>query len=83
MNCKDFIELLGDYLEMTVTPETLAELDAHLAGCAPCQAYLATYRRTRELAVASERVALPPGMPAEMKAHLRAFLLAQLLKDES
>ena len=83
MTCKDVIELLADYLEMTVTPETLASLEEHLAGCAPCQAYLRTYRRTRELAAASERAALPPGMPTEMKAHLRAFLLARLLEGES
>jgi len=83
MNCREFIALLEDYLEMTVTPETLAELEEHLAGCVPCQAYLKTYRRTRELAAASERATLPAGMPAEMKAHLRAFLLAQVLKQES
>lgn len=81
MNCHEFIDMVGDYLELVVTPETLAELDAHLAGCAPCQAYLATYRRTRELATASERAALPVGMPAEMKSRLRAFLVAQLRKE--
>ena len=83
MNCKEFIALIEDYLEMTVRPDTLAELEAHLAGCVPCQAYLNTYRRTRELAAVSERATLPPGMPPEMKAHLRAFLLAQVLKQES
>ena len=83
MNCKDFIALLSDYLEASVTPETLAALDEHLAGCQPCQAYLRTYRRTRELAAASEQATLPPAMPAEMKAQLRAFLLAQLLEEES
>jgi predicted anti-sigma-YlaC factor YlaD len=83
MNCQDVIALLADYLEMACPPETLASLEAHLAGCQPCQAYLRTYRRTREVAAASERAALPPGMPPEMKAHLRAFLLAQLLKDDS
>ena len=83
MNCKDFIALLSDYLEATVTPETLAALEEHLAGCQPCQAYLRTYRRTRELAAASEQATLPPAMPAEMKAQLRAFLLAQLLEKES
>jgi hypothetical protein len=83
MNCQEFIALLGEYIEMTVTPETLAELEEHLAGCAPCQAYLKTYRRTRELAAGSERATLPPSMPTEMKAHLRAFLLAQVLKSES
>jgi predicted anti-sigma-YlaC factor YlaD len=81
MTCQDFIALIADYLEMTVSPETLATLEEHLAGCAPCQAYLRTYRRTREVAAAAERAALPPGMPAEMKAHLRAFLLTQLQRE--
>jgi len=83
MNCKDFIALLSDYLEATVTPETLAALEEHLAGCQPCQAYLRTYRRTRDVAAAAERATLPRAMPAEMKAQLRAFLLAQLLEKES
>ena len=83
MNCQDFIALLSDYLEATVTPETLTALEEHLAGCQPCQAYLRTYRRTRELAAASEQATLPPAMPAEMKAQLRAFLLAQLREKES
>ena len=30
MNCKDFIALLSDYLEATVTPETLAALRQHM-----------------------------------------------------
>ena len=83
MNCKDFIALLSDYLEASVTPETLAALEEHLAGCQPCQAYLRTYRRTRDVTAASERAALPPVMPEEMKARLRAFLLAELLEKES
>jgi predicted anti-sigma-YlaC factor YlaD len=83
MTCKDVIELLADYLEMTCAPEEVAALEAHLADCAPCQAYLRTYRRARDLAAAAERAALPPGMPPEMKAHLRAFLRAQLLREDS
>jgi predicted anti-sigma-YlaC factor YlaD len=83
MTCRDVIELLADYLDMACAPETVAALEAHLADCAPCQAYLRTYRRARELATASERAALPPAMPPEMKAHLRAFLRAHLLEGES
>ena len=83
MNCREFIELLADYLEMTVAADTLAQLEEHLAGCAPCQAYLRTYRRTREVAAAAESEALPPRMPPEMKAHLRAFLISQLREDDA
>jgi predicted anti-sigma-YlaC factor YlaD len=82
MNCKEFIELLSDYLEMTVSADTLKALEEHLAECAPCLAYLRTYRRTRDLTAVVQRETLPPAMPPEMKAHLRAFLLAQLTKEE-
>lgn len=83
MNCQDFIALLSDYLEQTVTPETVRALEEHLAGCQPCQAYLRTYRRTQEVVTASERTTLPPAMPQEMKTRLRAFLLAQFGERES
>ena len=83
MTCQEFIALLSDYLEATVTPETLQSLEAHLAGCPPCQAYLRTFRRTRDVVAAAEQATRPPVMPAEMKARLRAFLLAQLLEGES
>jgi hypothetical protein len=82
VSCKEFIALLADYLEMIVRPEVLAQLEEHLANCPPCQAYLRTYRRTREIAATSERDSLPPVMPDEMKVRLRAFLLAQLLEEE-
>jgi anti-sigma factor RsiW len=83
MNCHDAIELVGEFLEMTLDAKRLAELEAHLADCQPCQAYLRTYRRTRDIAAAAQRAEAAAPMPAEMKAHLRAFLLAQLLTKES
>jgi anti-sigma factor RsiW len=77
MTCQDAIAILGDFLEDALSPETLAALERHLHDCAPCRAYLATYRRTRELAAAEQRVA----MPEEMKQRLRHFLLEQLRAD--
>ena len=82
MTCQEFIAVLGEYLEMTVTPDMLTELEEHLASCPPCQAYLRTYRRTRDVTSAAERDRLPPAMPPEMKTRLRAFLLAQLLRED-
>jgi anti-sigma factor RsiW len=74
VTCKETIELLSEYLEATLDGETAAELERHLADCAPCRAYLNTYRRTRELTGEAGRVE----MPEEMKARLREFLLRQL-----
>jgi anti-sigma factor RsiW len=74
VNCRDAIAILADYLESTLSPELMEKLEAHLRDCAPCRAYLATYRETKSLAADAGRVE----MPEEMKTRLREFLLAQL-----
>jgi len=74
MTCQDVIEVLIDYLDQVLTPEVAADLERHLAGCAPCRAYLATYRRTRALGAQAARLE----MPDEMKARLRQFLLERV-----
>ena len=74
MTCKDAIAILADYLEFTLSPELVEKLEEHLRDCAPCRAYLATYRETKSLAADASRVE----MPEEMKTRLREFLLAQL-----
>ena len=61
-------------LRLDVVVGQLLELEAHIAGCEPCQAYLRTYKRTKTLTAATERVA----MPAEMKDRLRQFLVRAL-----
>ena len=77
MTCQEVIAVLADYLEATLSPDLLARLEAHLQDCAPCRAYLATYRRTKSLAAAAGRVE----MPEEMKARLREFLLRELREE--
>ena len=80
LTCKEIIEgFLADYLDATLSPEIVAELEGHLANCPPCLAYLNTYKRTREVV---GRTA-PAEMPPEMKAILRKFLVEQLAKGKS
>ena len=75
MTCRDFIGVLDDYLDDALLPSALvSELERHLDACGPCRAYLATYRKTRELGARAARVE----MPQEMKTLLRALLAAQL-----
>jgi anti-sigma factor RsiW len=74
MNCREAIDLMGEFLEAALTPELAAELEAHLRDCPPCQAYLATYRKTREVTGRAERVP----MPEEMQRRLREFLISRL-----
>jgi anti-sigma factor RsiW len=77
LTCREAIGLLADYLESALSEEEIREVEEHLAGCGPCQAYLNTYRRTKDLTGKAERVA----MPEEMKDRLRTFLLRALSSD--
>jgi predicted anti-sigma-YlaC factor YlaD len=74
LTCKDTIAVLSDYLDSLCGPDLLAQIEEHLRDCAPCRAYLATFRRTRELAHREGQVEMPP----EMKSRLRRFLLQRL-----
>ena len=78
LTCQDVIALLLDYLEATLTPETIADFERHLEICPPCVAYLRTYQKTQELTGATGRVE----MPDEVKARLRELLLRQLTQGE-
>ena len=74
MTCREAIDVLADYLDGTMPPDVAADLERHLAECAPCRAYLATYRKTRELGTTAARVE----MPEEMRVRLRRFLIDRL-----
>ena len=70
MNCREAIDVLADYLDATLTPDVLAQLEDHLRVCDPCRAYLATYKRSAALAAKVNRVEMPP----EFRRRLRDFL---------
>jgi anti-sigma factor RsiW len=79
LTCKDAIDILADYLEGALGDDLVATLERHLADCRPCVAYLATYRKTRELTGQAGRI----DMPEEMKARLRQILLDELGRGRS
>ena len=78
MNCHEAIEILADYLDAALTPDVLAQLEAHLRVCAPCRAYLATYKRAAELAAKVNRVEMPP----EVRQRLSEFLSGSIRSSE-
>jgi len=71
--CVSGVELLMDYLEGVLPPDLHAALDEHVAGCARCAAFVASYcaipRILREASAAT--------LPADLEASLRAFLRAR------
>jgi predicted anti-sigma-YlaC factor YlaD len=78
LTCQEAIGLLVDYLERALGSELLAALEAHLADCEPCRAYLNTYRKTRDLTARLGPVDIPP----ELQNRLRDFLRDRILRGE-
>jgi anti-sigma factor RsiW len=74
MMCRELIEIIDDYLDHVLAPEISQDLERHLEECAPCRAYIATYRKTRRIGAAAARI----DMPEEMKERLRRFLADKL-----
>jgi anti-sigma factor RsiW len=68
--CREFVELVTDYLEGTLPESERARFEAHLAECDGCAAYLEDVRR---LIDALHTVPAPPPDQATREALLRAF----------
>ena len=44
--CREVVTMVTDYLEGALSPRDRARLEAHLAGCANCNEYLAQIQAT-------------------------------------
>lgn len=70
--CVSGVELLMDYLEGTLAAELRAALEAHLAGCPRCVAFVAAYRETPRILRRATAAALPPEVADRLRAFLRS-----------
>lgn len=71
--CASGVELLMDYLEGALPSDLSSALEAHVAGCARCAAFIRSYRETPRILRQATDVALP----VELEESLRAFLRAR------
>ncbi len=69
--CASGVELLMEYLEGALAPEVQAELEAHVAGCPRCVAFLASYRATPRILRRATLAALPDDLGDSLLAFLR------------
>jgi len=69
-HCKDCVDLLGDYVEVSLPADRAKALEEHLSLCPPCITFVRTYKATRKLC----RHALEKEMPEELVDSLSAFL---------
>jgi anti-sigma factor (TIGR02949 family) len=63
--CKDVFAMLSEYLDRELTAETCAELEAHLADCPPCIAFLNSLKKTVGLC----KDCAPPDQPPPPLSH--------------
>jgi anti-sigma factor RsiW len=68
--CREFVELVTDYLEGALPEHERVRFEAHLAECDGCAGYLEDMRR---LIGSLHEVPEPPANPATREALLRAF----------
>lgn len=71
--CVSGVELLMDYLEGVLPADVHAALEAHVAGCARCAAFVMSYRNAPR--ILREATAAP--LPADLETSLKAFLRAR------
>ena len=70
LTCEQVVDLLVDFLEGDVTPETRSALLMHLDHCPPCDDFLKQYRKTSDIC----REELKASVPSELQARVLAFL---------
>ena len=70
--CSSGVELLMDFIEGVLPPDVSAALEAHVAGCARCAAFVASYQATPRILRDATTVTLPADIEASLKAFLRA-----------
>ena len=70
LECRQIAELLGDYFDGSLPNHLRELLEWHIDGCAPCVAFINTYR---EMISVTRRLPEAP-MPVELKKRLIAFV---------
>jgi len=68
VTCKEFLALLDDLIDGTVTAEMRAELETHLGRCGHCQVIFNTTRKTIEIYRSHEIYELPTGLRDRLHA---------------
>ena len=72
MNCKEFSEYMGDYVNHTLSDEIARGVEAHLHACPDCSSLAKELESTSPLVRSLEYQKAPAGFEARLKARLRA-----------
>ena len=72
MTCTEFLALLDDLIDETVTTKMRADLQEHLHGCSHCEVTLSTTRKTIQIYRSNELYDLPAGLRERLHAAIMA-----------
>jgi anti-sigma factor RsiW len=74
MKCQELFARLSEFVDGELPEGICSEIEAHLSGCEPCEAFLRTLRKTVEICQQ-----LPPDpLSDETKRELREILWTEL-----
>lgn len=71
LSCQQLSDLLTDYVENLLDPDTRQGLEVHLGHCPPCQAFLVSYREAGHTCREALLSRVPDGLEARLVSFLR------------
>jgi len=71
LTCRQFVELVTDYLEDALDPAARRRFDTHVAGCPGCERYLDQVRTTQRTLGRMPLDALSAGARAQLMTAFR------------
>ena len=80
--CMSGVEVLMEYMEGAVAPDVRAAIEAHVAGCTRCEAFIASYRETPRIVREATSVEMPGDLEASLLAAIRAARGSARRRDE-
>jgi anti-sigma factor RsiW len=72
VKCSEFLALLDDLIDDSLTPEVRADFEQHLRGCSHCEVILNTTKKTIEIYRSHEIYDLPNGLRERLHAAIMA-----------
>lgn len=71
LTCREFVELVTDYLEDELGPDLRRRFETHVAGCPGCERYLDQVRATQRALGRVPLEALSPGARDQLMTAFR------------